>query len=208
MADGAWGDISDSSNQVIILDFPSIGSSSTTMEQVGIVEGLGHPEESIHAVRFIGDVGFIVTFRRTDPFYTIDVSDPKNPFVVGELNVTGFSSYLHPMDDNNDYLLAIGQEADPKTGRQVGLKISVFDVRDLSQPQEVTKYLVEQSDKGSSSSESQWEYKSFRYLKESNILILPASVYEWNVNFDGFLVFDAKVDAITPILPFTSKHGV
>jgi hypothetical protein len=73
------------------------------------VTGLGVTER-IYAVRFIGDVGYVVTFRETDPLYTLDLSDPSDPTVVGELKILGYSAYLHPMGD--DLLLGVGQDAD------------------------------------------------------------------------------------------------
>ena len=76
---------------------------------VGSVGGLGRGER-IYAVRFMGDVGYVVTFRETDPLYTIDLSDPHDPEVVGELKILGYSAYLHPIGDG--LLLGVGQDAD------------------------------------------------------------------------------------------------
>ena len=84
--------------------------------QVGRVGGLGHGER-IYAVRYIGDTGFVVTFRQVDPLYTLDLSDPAAPRVAGELKVPGYSAYLHPLGDG--LLLGVGQDA-TEEGRAAG----------------------------------------------------------------------------------------
>ena len=76
---------------------------------VGRLDGLG-PTEEIQAVRYLGDRAYVVTFRRTDPLYVIDLADPTNPTALGELKVNGFSSYLHPVGENR--LLGVGTDAD------------------------------------------------------------------------------------------------
>ena len=94
------------------------------LEAVGGVSGLG-PGEDIFAVRFLGDVGYVVTFERTDPLYTIDLSDPAAPQVTGELEIPGYSAYLHPLGDGK--LLGVGQDA-TTDGRTTGTQVSLFDV--------------------------------------------------------------------------------
>ena len=83
--------------------------------------------------------GYVVTFRETDPLYALDLSDPSNPQALGELKITGFSSYLHPVAEN--LLLGVGQEAD-ETGRREGLQLSLFDTSDPSQPQRIDQWLL------------------------------------------------------------------
>jgi hypothetical protein len=97
--------------------------------RVGAVTGLGKGER-IYAVRFQGRLGYVVTFRETDPLYVLDLSDPEHPVSRGELHVSGFSSYLHPVGDG--LLLGIGQEVDDN--RQVGAQVSTFDVSDPRNP--------------------------------------------------------------------------
>jgi len=166
-----------------------------TMNLVGSVSGIGSGER-IYAARFIGDKAYIVTFRQIDPFYTLDLADPFNPTVVGELKISGFSNYLHPVSD--DLILGLGQDADPETGMQLGLQISLFDVSDFAHPQLVRK---NQNDLGQySGSEAQYDHKAFRYLPESRLLILPLYVpgmVHWpspsvgvSEFFDGFVVYD------------------
>jgi hypothetical protein len=104
------------------------------LTEVGSVDGLGRGE-SIQAVRYVGRLGLVVTFRRTDPLYTLDLSDPARPRRLGELKVPGYSAYLHPVGDG--LLLGIGQDADPATGRATGAQASLFDLTDLASPRRV-----------------------------------------------------------------------
>ena len=94
---------------------------------------LGKPGEQVFAVRFVGDRGFVVTFRRTDPLYVLDLSDPADPRVTGELEVAGFSEMLVPLA--NGLLLGVGRDADA-LGRATGLKVALFDVADPAQPRQ------------------------------------------------------------------------
>ena len=102
---------------------------SDRLHKVGQVRGLGRGER-IHSVRFLGNLGYVVTFRQTDPLYALDLSDPERPVRRGELHVTGYSSYLHPVDDGR--LLGIGQEV--SANRPVGTQVSTFDVQDGRRP--------------------------------------------------------------------------
>jgi hypothetical protein len=109
------------------------------LTEVGSVTGLGVGER-IYAVRYAGDLGYVVTFRETDPLYTIDLSNPESPQVRGELKILGYSSYLHPIGD--DLLLGVGQDAD-EDGRTRGTQVSVFDISDLGAPERIHKATLE-----------------------------------------------------------------
>ena len=116
---------------------PASSSAVTVLElhagrlvQVGRVDGLG-TTETIHAVRFAGPVGYVVTFRQTDPLYTLDLADPAHPRVAGELKLPGFSAYLHPLEGG--LLLGVGQDAAADDVR-TGLRMSLFDVADPAHP--------------------------------------------------------------------------
>jgi beta propeller domain-containing protein len=100
------------------------------LSEVGVVTGLGVGER-IRGVRFVGDVGYVVTYRQTDPLYTVDLSDPAKPRVRGELAVLGYSAYLHPAGDGR--LLGLGQDG-TKAGATTGLQLSLFDLSDLDKP--------------------------------------------------------------------------
>jgi uncharacterized secreted protein with C-terminal beta-propeller domain len=103
--------------------------------RVGEVGGLGRGE-TIRAVRFIGPLGYVVTFRQTDPLYVVDLSRPESPAVAGELKMPGYSAYLHPIGDG--LLLGLGQNADAD-GQQLGLQLSLFDVADPAHPRRLDR---------------------------------------------------------------------
>jgi hypothetical protein len=95
---------------------------------------IGKPNEQVYAVRFDGDRAYVVTFLRTDPLYVLDLADPTDPKISGELNITGFSDYLLPLANN--LLLGVGKDAD-LTGRVTGVKVSLYDVTTASAPIEI-----------------------------------------------------------------------
>jgi uncharacterized secreted protein with C-terminal beta-propeller domain len=161
-------------NSVYVLDMD--------LQIVGTLEGLA-PDESIYATRFIGDICYLVTFRQIDPFFVIDLSNPTNPTLLGELKIPGYSTYLHPYDDN--HIIGIGME-----NREV--KISLFDVTDMNNPVELSKYIVEIDDSGwrSSSSEALYEHKAFLFDKEKNLLVIPVG----NYNKQSAYVFDITLE--------------
>lgn len=113
-----------------------------SLDEVGHVAGLG-PNEEVHSVRFVDDLAYVVTFRRTDPLYAIDLSDPADPTVLGELKITGFSEYLHPVGDG--LLLGVGREVDEATGADEGMKVSLFDVSDPTGLAEVDRFILPDS---------------------------------------------------------------
>jgi uncharacterized secreted protein with C-terminal beta-propeller domain len=117
-----WYSSSESLNDLYVLD--------EDLKTSGKVLDLGQGER-IYAARFINDKGYLVTFKETDPFYVFDLSEAKNPQLKGELKIPGYSSYLHPIDD--DTILGIGKE-------NQNVKISLFNVTDPSQPSEIAKY--------------------------------------------------------------------
>jgi uncharacterized secreted protein with C-terminal beta-propeller domain len=103
---------------------------------------IGLPNEQIYAVRFLGNKGFVVTFRRTDPLYVLDLSDATDPKAVGELKAPGFSNYLFPVGAN--LLLGVGQDAS-NTGRAQGVKIGLIDIADLANPKEIATRIIGKS---------------------------------------------------------------
>lgn len=109
------------------------------LEQIGAIEGLAEGE-TIRSARFFGDTGYFVTFRQTDPLFSVDLSDPADPRILGELKISGFSSYLHFYGEN--LLLGIGYEADEDTGTISGLKLSMFDISDPANVTEVNRLVL------------------------------------------------------------------
>ena len=108
----------------------TLAAAGDRLVEVGRVGGIGRGEQ-IYAVRFIGDAGYVVTFRQVDPLYTLDLSDAAEPRVVGELKIPGYSAYLHPVGDG--LLLGIGQDAN-SDGITSGVQASLFDVSDPAAP--------------------------------------------------------------------------
>ncbi len=107
----------------------------------GSVENIAEGE-SIYSARFMGDYGYFVTFKQTDPLYVVDLSEPQNPVILDALKVTGFSNYLHPWAEN--VLLGVGEEAD-LDGRRTGVKIALFDISDKTNISEISKIVFENS---------------------------------------------------------------
>ena len=134
------------------------------LRQIGNVGGLG-PGETIHGVRFVGDLGFVVTFRQTDPLYVVDLRDPTDPQVRGELKVTGFSGYLHPIDPG--FLVGVGMAA-AENGQVTGGQVSVFDVRNLDDPSLVNR--VELPNEYSPAGE---DPHAFLYWEPRSLVVLP-----------------------------------
>ena len=140
-----------------------------TLSQIGRAGGLGKGER-IYAVRFLGDRGFVVTFRQVDPLYALDLSDPRQPAVRGELKIPGFSSYLHPVGD--DQLLGLGQAADDQ-GRTQGTQLSLFDISDLSAPRRLHQVSLGQY----SNSEAEYDHRAFLYWAPEKLTVVPLSHY-------------------------------
>jgi uncharacterized secreted protein with C-terminal beta-propeller domain len=175
---------------------------------VGRVDGLG-PDERIYAVRYLGDIGFVVTFRETDPLYSLDLSDPTNPRVVGELKIPGFSNYLHPIGDG--LLLGVGQDADEQ-GMPLGLQVSVFDVSDLANPSRLHQLLIGQGD-----SEAQYDHRAFLWWAPEQLAVVP--VWLWSEDpagpaaeatggeFSGAVGLRAGRDGLAEATRLTSPGG-
>lgn len=142
------------------------------LAQVGRVGGLGRGER-IYAARFIGDVGYLVTFRQVDPLYTLDLRDPARPRVAGELKITGYSAYLHPIGD--DLLLGVGQEATTE-GRRLGAQVSIFDVSDPARPTRLHQRVL-----GTGSSSAEVDPHAFLWWPKAQLALLPYE--EWDDRF-------------------------
>jgi Beta propeller domain/RTX calcium-binding nonapeptide repeat (4 copies) len=156
-------------NNVYILD--QVGPQ---LNVVGKLEGLA-PGERIFSTRFQGDYGFVVTFRQVDPLFTIDLSDPTNPKVAGELKIPGFSEYLQVIEqDGKSLLLGVGRDADPVTGRAGALKVSLFDVSNPNAPKEIESYVFADQ---SSTSDALWDPKAITYVPDQRILAIPTRSY-------------------------------
>jgi uncharacterized secreted protein with C-terminal beta-propeller domain len=136
----------------------------TKLAEVGEVGGLGK-NERIYSVRFIGPRAYVVTFRQTDPLYSLDLSDPSSPRVTGELKITGFSAHLQPVGENR--LVGIGQEASSQ-GRQTGMQVSLFDVTDPASPARLAQHFV-----AGASSEAEYDPHALLWWPATNLLVVP-----------------------------------
>ncbi|MCW2982919.1 MAG: benzoate transporter, partial [Conexibacter sp.] len=162
------------------------------LAQVGQVGGLGKGQR-IYGVRFVGTTGYVVTFRQVDPLYTLDLSRPDAPRVVGELEIPGYSAYLHPIGDG--LLLGVGQEASG-AGQVQGTQVSVFDVSDLAHPRRV-QHLVY----GSGSSDAELDPHAFLWWAPTKTAVLQLS----STGFTGAI--GLRADAATLAEIGRTSHG-
>ncbi len=161
-----------------------LSEQGSDLVQAGQVGGLGEGEQ-IFAVRFLGDIGYVVTFEQIDPLYTIDLRDPENPVTRGELKIPGFSSYLHPW---GDYLIGIGTDGDDE-GRTFGAVASLFDVSDIDDPQLVDKIALgpeapDNVDWFDSNSPVAWDAKAFNAWGDT--IIVPVSWWGYSEGPEQF----------------------
>ncbi len=162
-----WGGNGESESFVTVL-----AEKDGTLETIGQVGGLGEGEQ-IFAVRFMGSTAYVVTFRQVDPLYTVDLSEPTDPTVLGELKIPGFSTYLHPIDDG--LVLGVGQEA-TDDGMTTGAQVSAFDVSDLSSPERNSQLFLGNN----TYSPIDWDKKAFTYWAENRTAYIPISWWNWD----------------------------
>ncbi|MGD0092726.1 MAG: beta-propeller domain-containing protein [Planctomycetota bacterium] len=139
-----------------------------SMKTVGRLEGLA-PGEQIYATRFIDDRCYMVTYHLTDPLFVISVADPTAPAVLGQLNIPGFSNYLHPYDAN--HILGFGKNA--VNGFYQGMKIACFDVTDVNNPVQVSAVSI--GDRGTDS-EVLYDHRALLFDKDKALLAFPISI--------------------------------
>ena len=151
-------------NAVVVLE-----ERDTDLVEVGRVAKLGIDEE-IQSVRWFGDLAVVVTFRQVDPLYTIDLSDPTSPRVLGELKIPGFSAYLHPV--GGDHLLGLGQDATLQ-GSTTGAQAAVFDIGDLADPKRVSTAAFGPETALIATSDP----RAFTYLPEQRTALTPVQSY-------------------------------
>ncbi len=174
---GQWEGRDNSESMVTVLE-----ENGNQLERVGRVDGLGRGEQ-IFAVRFFGDKGYVVTFRQIDPLYVVDLSDPQNPTVEGELKIPGFSTYLHPIGE--DLLLGIGTDGDDD-GATFGTVVSLFDVSDPNDPTRVDKLTLDagldvgQNGYFESYSNVGDDPRSFTYWAPTDTAIVPFSWFSFD----------------------------
>ncbi len=174
IGDRWWGGGEDSSSLVTTLE-----QDGDELVQLGQVGELG-PTERIYAVRFLGEIGYVVTFRQTDPLYIIDLSDPSAPKTTGELKIAGYSAYLHPIGDG--LLLGVGQDAEEDTGRTVGTQVSLFDVADPTNPERIDTLTV-----ADSASDVEYDHRAFLHWPATGLTVVPVTRWWYPESEDAAL---------------------
>jgi hypothetical protein len=162
LADGPPADAQTSSSTVYVLSIRG-----PVMRLAGHVTGLGRTER-IYSVRFMGPVGYVVTFRQTDPLTTVDLSDPAQPRVRGSVALTGYSAYLHPASDTR--LIGIGRQADAM-GHVGGTQVSLFDVSDLAAPDRMATFALT-----AAISSAEFDPHAFLYWPAAHLMVVPLQV--------------------------------
>lgn len=172
---GSDGEESHSQNGLYVLN--------RAMEQIGQIENIA-PGETIYSARFMGKRAYLVTFKQVDPFFVVDLSNPRAPKILGQLKIPGYSNYLHPYDDT--HVIGIGKDVDESidvdkvhsddavyyTAIQ-GVKMSLFDVTDVTNPKEMHKVII--GDRGSETTVTS-NHKALLFEKDRNLLALPVLV--------------------------------
>lgn len=151
-------------NNVYVLD--------STMAVIGRLEQIAQ-DERIYAARFVGDRLYLVTFKRIDPLFVIDLSDPRHPGILGELKIPGYSDYLHPY--GADHLIGVGKETSENTWGGVsttGLKIALFNVSDVNNPALVDSVVIGEA---GTDSMALRDHKAFLFMEDKKLLVIPVS---------------------------------
>jgi uncharacterized secreted protein with C-terminal beta-propeller domain len=156
--DDSFNYTSSMTNNVYTLDM--------NLKQLGAIENLA-PDEQVYSCRFLGDTAYFVTFRNTDPLFSVDLSDPTAPKLLGELKIPGFSEYLHPYTEN--LLFGFGNDADTTTGEVKGMKLAMFDMSNPADVKEVHKLVLD----GYIDSEASYNHKAILVDARKNLIAFP-----------------------------------
>ena len=156
------------------------------MNQIGSLTDIA-VGETMYSSRFIGDKAYLVTYKNTDPLFVISLADPSNPEILGELKIPGYSTYLHPYDE--DHLIGIGMETEEKIIRDsqgrvvsqrasvVGMKMALFDVSNVNAPKQISNVVIGDAH---TSSAVLTNHKALLFSKEKNLLAIPVNRYSGN----------------------------
>jgi inhibitor of cysteine peptidase len=199
-----WDENQPSTNQLNVFD--------ENLKKIGELSDLAKGER-IYSARFLGDRIYMVTYKETDPLFVIDASEPTNPKVLGELKIPGFSNYLHPYDEN--HIIGFGQETKLVTEKEGpprlmtnGVKITLFDVSDLSNPKEKFTEII--GGRGTYSLLNH-DHKALLFNKNTNLFAFPISVYRNNPASEYEQIFEyqgAYIYNIDPTLGFSLKSKI
>lgn len=175
----------ESTNGVYILD--------ENLKEISRIDNLAKGEK-IYAVRFIGKIGYVVTFKQIDPLFVLDLSDPFNPIVKGELKIPGYSSYLHPYDETHIIGIGYNTKSNGYGGvTNANMKMSMFDVSDLENPVEM--FSIDIGDRYANSPVT-YNHKALFYNKSKNLIGFPIELREYNTYNDrnGFIMFNIDLE--------------
>jgi len=191
-------------NNVYVMD--------NSLEIAGKLEEIA-PDESIYSTRFIGNRLYMVTFKRMDPLFVIDLSDPTEPKILGKLKIPGFSDYLHPYDEN--HIIGVGKETGQNEWGGVstkGVKISLFDVSDVNNPKQLDTYEIGQP---GTDSEALQDHKAFLFDKKKDILVIPIREIQGKEQYNSQYGYytqkvwqGAYVFGVTPLSGFKLKGKI
>ena len=159
------------------------------LDTIGKLEDIANNEQ-IKSVRYMGPEAYIVTFRNTDPLFAIDLSDPKNPAIKGELKIPGYSAYLHPIGDN--LLIGIGYEGDSQNADFNSVKVSLFDISDPTNLKELDKLVYLKA-----STSVRDNPKALIYKADEGILGIPVSTYDDSSEDRLFYIIQVKDNKLT-----------
>ena len=172
-----WNINKDTANNLYILN--------NKLEKVGEITGFA-PDEKIYSVRYTDNKAYVVTFKQTDPLFVIDLSEPSIPKILGQLKIPGYSTYLHPYDET--HLIGFGYDT-TEDGTTTGLKLSMFDISDLSNPKEMFSTKIGNR---YTSSELTYNHKSLLYMKNDNIIAFPVNYYNSGITRSTIPIY--KID--------------
>lgn len=179
------------SNALYVLD--------SDLKIIGKIENLAE-DERIYSARFFGEVGYFVTFRQMDPLFAVDLKNPKNPKILSELKISGFSEYLHFY--GKDRLLGIGMEADVETGRTNGMKLSMFDISNPADVREISKLHLGSYDY----SEALYNHRAVMISTGANILGFEIEGYSKGDYKRDYIVYTYENDRFVEVLKIETKN--
>ena len=179
------------SNALYVLD--------SDLKIIGKIENLAE-DERIYSARFFGEVGYFVTFRQMDPLFAVDLKEPKNPKILSELKISGFSEYLHFY--GKDRLLGIGMEAEGETGRTNGMKLSMFDISNPIDVQEISKLHLSSYDH----SEALYNHRAVMISTSANIFGFEIEGYSKGDYKRDYVVYTYENDQFVEVLKIETKN--
>lgn len=170
-------------------DLCSLYVLDSELKTIGKLENIAD-NETVKSVRYMGNKAYIVTFKNTDPLFIIDLKDPTEPKITGEIKLPGYSSYLHPISEN--IILGIGYDGDEKSADETSIKVSLFDVSDMTSPKVISTF--KQDNVYCCVAQ---DPKAFIYNEEENYIALPVEFYDYNLIGYGCYIISLENNQLT-----------